>query len=575
MPDIEIRGGEILANLEERTITGLLIPYNEIGHTNVGQFQVEAGVISLPADPSVVSLNVDHDRYQPVGRATRVWEEPAGIMATFALARTPEGDAALADATSPTGKRRRLSGEFKTGIKAGKATGGPLAAGALVELGAFASAMVLAADASEDEQPVEIDADDTAGTTVAEDHTETVYTDENGKKYHRVYDSETTETPIDGGTETTITTTITEQETNESEEDDMNTTDVQAAKVGLKTPGGKTAPREPGKQEILAAIATYRKNPFDQGSLEILAALSDIKISGSGALPANGVIQQNWLGRIDLGVPFVREIITLFKLGTDINAGGKKGFTFLRGTAQAPTWNSGDWAGNKSEINSGVGRTVTAESTLDRYARGADIGREFFDLPGGSEVIEAFLAELELDYLQWSDEKARLLAVATAGAPIAPTAYPGVDGHDYAGAMGQLLQGILAVRRKKADGRRDTATLALANDIAFEEMFYTPKDLIPEFVEFVVNPDGTATATGRNGGKVQVVQADTGVQDSSSVIVGADYALEFDELPGGPLHVSALEIAKGGVDEAVHGYLQKFVRRSEALVHIGTADAEG
>lgn len=102
---------------------------------------------------------------------------------------------------------------------------------------------------------------ETTGTTVAEDHSETVYEDEAGKKYRRVYDSETTETPIDGGTETTITTTITEQETTQSEEDDMNTTEVQATKVGLNTgaPAGKTTAREPGKQEILAAIATYRR----------------------------------------------------------------------------------------------------------------------------------------------------------------------------------------------------------------------------------------------------------------------------------------------------------------------------
>lgn len=571
MPDIEIRGGEILANLDERTITGLLVPYNEIGHTNVGQFQVDAGIIKLPADPSVVSVNVDHDRYQPVGRATKVWEDPAvGIMATLSIARTPEGDAALADATDPNGKRRRLSGEFKTGIKAGRATGGHLSGAALVEQGAFASARVLAADASED-APLEIDSDDTAGTTVAEDHTETVYTDENGKKYHRVYDSETTETPIDGGTATTITTTITEQETNQSEEDDMTTTDVQAAKVGLdtKTPAGKTTPREPGKQEILAAIATLRRNPLDGSSREVLAALSDIKLTGTGALPGSGVLQQSWLGRIDLGITYVREYINLFKLGTDINANGKAGFKFLRGTAQSPQWNDGTWAGNKTEINSGVGRTTKFESTLERYARGADIGREFFDLPGGQDVIEAFLAELEVDYAQWSDAKALELAVAQAGAPIAPSVYPGVDGHDYAGSMGQLIQGILAVKRRKADGRRDTPTFAIANEKAYEELVYTPKDLIPEFVSFTVNTDGNATADG----KVHVVQGDTGVEDTASVIVGADYALEFDELPGGPLHVNALEIAKGGIDEAVHGYLQKFVRRPEALVHIGTADA--
>lgn len=545
---IEIAGGEVLANRDERTITGLLIPYNEVGRTNVGMFEVEAGVISIPADPSVVSLNVDHDRYQPVGRATRVWEEDAGIMATFRIADTPEGDAALADVLA--GTRSRLSGEFRTGIKAGKATGGNLAAGALVERGAFASAMVLASD-SEIPQPYEAPESASSSTYVSE------YTDEDGNVWRRVEENVST---------TTVTQVSGEPQEEEEEGTDVpeNDNDVQA-----RLPGATTKPRGPQKQEILAAIATYRKNPLDASAREVLAALSDIKISGSGALPAAGVGQPNWLGRLDLGVAYVREYITLCKLGTDINAFGKKAFTFHRGTAGNPTWTDGTWAGNKTEINSGVGHTKTLESTLDRYARGADIGREFFDLPGGTEIIEAFLTELETDYMQWSDEKARELIVATAGAPVAPTVYPGVDGHDYAGAMGQLIQGILAVKRKKADKRRDTPTFAIANAAAFEELLYTPKDLVPEFITFDVSSDGTA----RVDGKVHVVEGDTGVEDTASVIVGADYAIEFDELPGGPLHVNALEIAKGGVDEAVHGYLQKFVRRPEAIVHIGTADA--
>jgi hypothetical protein len=551
---IEIEGGEVLANLDDRTITGLLVPYNEIGRTNVGMFEVTAGVLELPADPSLMSLNLDHDRYSPVGRATRVWEEPRGIMATFTIPKTPAGDAALADARDPNGKRRRLSGEFRTGIKAGKATGGPLAAGALVEQGAFASAMVLAADTPD---PY------TAPEASSSSKYITEYTDDEGNTWRRVEEN----------TSTTTVTQVTGEPNEEQEADvaDQNTTDVQAT-VSLPGDGPAiTAPRV-NKQEVLAAISSLRKNPFDQGSREVLAALSDIKISGAGALPAAGVIQQSWLGRIDLGETYVREYINLCKLGTDISAGGKKGFKFRRGTTGNPTWGDGTWAGNKTEINSGVGHTVTSESTLERYARGADIGREFFDLPGGSEVVEAFLAELETDYLMWSDEKARALIVATAGAPIAPSVYPGVDGHDYAGAMGQLIQGILAVKRRKADGRRDTPTFSIANTLAFEELIYTPKDLVPEFVNISVGLDGTATVEGRNG-RVTVVQGDTGVEDTSSVIVGADYAIEFDELPGGPLHVNALEIAKGGVDEAVHGYLQKFVRRPEALVHIGTPDA--
>ena len=121
---IEYEGGEILANLDDRTITGLLVPFNELGQTNAGRFMVEAGALALPSDPSVIGLNTDHDRSQPVGRATRVWQETKGIFASFRVAETPEGDAALADATNPNGKRRRLSGEFHTAIKAGKAVPG-------------------------------------------------------------------------------------------------------------------------------------------------------------------------------------------------------------------------------------------------------------------------------------------------------------------------------------------------------------------------------------------------------------------------------------------------------------------
>lgn len=531
METIEIEGGEILASLEERTITGLLVPYNEIGRTNVGMFEVTAGVLDIPTDPSVVSLNIDHDRYQPVGRATRIWEEPRGIMATFSIGNTPAGDAALADARDPNGKRRRLSGEFRTGIKDGKATGGPLAAGALVPMGAFQSAMVLAQAA------------DTIETTTAIDPEP-------------------------------ITTTTEEQEGTVVPE---NTETVQATAVvpPTYTPPAEVTPRPIEKAEILAALATVKWGVG--GDVEkaegVLAALSDIKITGTGALPAAGLAtaKQSWLGLIDLGVPYVREYLPLAKTGTDISAFGKKGYKMFRGPASSPTYafpNDGTWTGNKTEINTGTGHTTLVESTLDKYARGVDIAREYFDLPGGADVIEAFLAEMVLDHLQWSDEKARALIVATAGTPIAPAVYPGVDGHDYAGAMGQLIQGILAVKRRKFDGRRDVPTFAIANELAYEELVYTPKDLVPEFVTFNVNTDGRATADG----KVVVVQGDTGVEDTASVIVGADYAIEFDELPGGPLRVDAVDLVKGGIDRAIHGYLQKFVARPEAIVHIGTAD---
>lgn len=573
MPDIQIEGGEVLANLEERTLTGLLLPYGEEGRTNVGRFSVMAGDITIPSDPSVVSLNEDHDRFRPIGRATRLWETAAGIMATFAIGRTAAGDAALADGT-----RRSLSAEFKTGIKNGRATGGVLAAAAKVARGAFPSAQVLAADAEADDEATVIEPGQTA--TVAEDHSEAVYTDEDGKTYRRVYDSVTTEEATETGTQTTTTITTTEEQTEadaevETEQENEVSATAVPATARSGAPLATVNARQTDLQTVFAAFAAA-KDGFKFGgtapedATAVLAALSDITLTGPGSLPAGGdVLQENWVGQLYQGIPYERQYINLGTLGSGITAAGKKGYTLERGTAGAPVQHfDGSWAGNKTPIKSGVGFTASQVSELFRFAFGVDIAREFFDLPGGAEVVEAFLRLIVEDHLVWSDEIALDTWVQVAGAPIAPRVYPGVDGHDYAGSMGQLIQGVLAVKAKKADGRRDTPTFAIANELAYEEMIYTPKDLVPEFVTFGANTSEGITADG-----LRIVVGDTGIEDTPSVIVGSSKAVEFDELAGGPLHIDALDLARGGVDKAIHGYLQRFIVRPEAVVHIGVADA--
>jgi hypothetical protein len=135
--------------------------------------------------------------------------------------------------------------------------------------------------------------------------------------------------------------------------------------------------------------------------------------------------------------------------------------------------------------------------------------------------------------------------------------------------MGQLIQGILAVKKRKTDGRRDVPDFAIANDIAYAQLVYAAggDTALPAFVNISIGTDSTGSAD-----SIRVVQGDNGIQATSSVTVGASNSIQFDELPGGPLVVDALDIAKGGVDRAVHGYLQTFVNRPEALIRIGTAD---
>ena len=570
---IHIEGGEVLASLDDRTVTGLLIPYGEMGRTNVGQFEVQAGVIRIPADPSVVTLNLDHDRFSPVGRATHIWEEPQGIMATFAYANTPEADAALAEARDPKGKRRSLSGEFRTGIRNLKATGGVLAAAAQCIRGAFPSAGVLAADAEFEDD--ETDAETVEGDTVAEDHAENVYKDETGREYRRVYDSETVETAT--GTETTTTITETITDSNAETDDTQEELSVTASALpGTQRQGAPTASatkdRETNPRDVFAALAAVKRDRTDSAALGVLAAFSDIVMTGTGALPTGGnVIRPNWLGKLYQGIPYEREYIDLCKPGTDISAGGKGGWTIHRGTASNPLDKfDGSWEGNKKAIKSGVGHTLAKLSTLDRFAFGNDIGREFYDLPGGEEVIEEFITLVVEDHLIWSDNLALDVIKTVAGTPVAPQPYPGVAGHDFPDALGQMIQGILAVKRRKADGRKDVPTFVIANEAAYEELLYTPKDLVPEFVKFTAGTDDEGTADG-----LRLVMGDTGIENTPSVIVGSDKAIDFDELAGGPLKIDALDITRGGIDKATHGYLQTFIVRPEAVVHIGAADDAG
>lgn len=558
MPDlIEYEGGDILASLEDRTITGLLVPFNELGQTNAGRFMVEAGALALPSDPSVIGLNIDHERSKPVGRATRVWQEAKGIFATFHMAETPEGDAALADAINPAGKRRRLSGEFHTSIKAGKAVpgSGNLWGGALVPMGAFPSAMVLAAD-----------------TTTSSSQYVTEFTDENGVTWRRLEETVTTTTteiaaPAD---DTTKGDTTVPETTDKPAEVTASAVTPVPPTMTPTAPAATTNSRQPDTAKVLAALKSLRTTPNDASAVQVLAALGDIPMAGANALPASGVLRENWLGPLYQGVPYQREYINLCNLGTDITAAGKAGFRVFRGTDGAPgdAPGAGAWAGFPSDINGYQGSTDILRSTLARFAIGNSIDRALFDLPGGSEVVASFLQLIIEDYLVWSDERARQTIISQAVPVVAATAkYP----TNYPAALGQLIQGILAVKAKKSDKRRDVPTFAIANDSAFEALAYAAggEQNLPAFVKLALSTSGAGTVDG----DVTVVNGDTGITGSASVVVGASLGIDFDELAGGPLVIDALELARGGIDKATHGYLQTYVKRPEAFAHIGTPDA--
>ena len=89
---------ELTANVEERTISGKIVPVGtgEIGSTSAGRVVFENGSIELPADPKKVKLLNQHNTKDPRGRAL-FFNEVAndGIYATFSVSKSEKGTQSL------------------------------------------------------------------------------------------------------------------------------------------------------------------------------------------------------------------------------------------------------------------------------------------------------------------------------------------------------------------------------------------------------------------------------------------------------------------------------------------------
>ena len=76
---------ELTANVEERTISGKIVPVGtgEVGNTSAGKVVFEKGAIALPEDPKTIKLLNQHDMRQPLGKATSFTVDEDGIYASF------------------------------------------------------------------------------------------------------------------------------------------------------------------------------------------------------------------------------------------------------------------------------------------------------------------------------------------------------------------------------------------------------------------------------------------------------------------------------------------------------------
>ncbi|MET4053590.1 hypothetical protein ABID81_002968 [Frigoribacterium sp. PvP054] len=507
MTDIQIDAGTLTASVEDRTVTGLLVPFGEEARSNLGRFTVDTGAFSIPADHSVVGFNLEHAREDVLGRATNVRETPEGIVATFSVAKTPEGDQALADISS--GQRTHLSAEVaNVVIKAGKAVGGRLFGGALVAKPAFPSATLLAA-AEDTPEAISVDLNveqlktqlEPYGLTVAPlgDDTPEVAPGDESKPLEIIdpdKEPEETETDVPNAT---VPATL-----NASERD---------------------ANASVNKETLLANIAGAARTQ----DRTLIAALSDVKISGANAVGTNVVVPE-YVGEVWGGRTFQRRVIPLITQGS-LTSLTTKGWRFTTPPEV------GEWAGNKAEIPSNVAKTEAVEWGVTRFAGGWDIAREFFDF-GETAVIDSFLRAAADSYAKKSDAKVLndLVLGATSGTV-------GVIPAGVSDAMAKIVRGALRVINSDA-----LPSFAIVASDVFEQLVFTREEDKLAYLNAALGlEEGTVSS-------FKVVPHPGMV--AGTVLVGAKEAAGAYELPGAPIRVNAIDIVHGGLDEALFGYIQ-------------------
>lgn len=516
---------------ENREITGLLIPWGERSRMSLSKTQpvvFNRGDVILPRDPAMVGLNKMHDRFDPLGHGARLDAEsdPRGVVATFRVLDTPDGDAYLAD----PGNLRRLSPEVRRMVRRpdGTATA-ELTGAAVVDEGAFETAALFAIDhvTEEPDQPEavsepadELTEETSAAASAAEDNDP----DEPG-------DNERTEPEVDAQVPNTVGGSIVEPRP-------MTAGEMFRAMAAITS---RTA-----TAETLARV----NDAWGPGGETALFALNDVDYDGAdglalGASGASRMTRPQWLGEVLDGTeyrPIFADLFGAVKPLTSLYMTGWKWTTKPAG---------GAWSGNKSAVPSNAPVVALVSEPASRWAGGHDHAREHKDF-GTAGYFESYFAAMVESYYRWRDEDVVLTELLAAATELEADNPAGLE---IGAAMSKLIDGAASV---VAAGLLPTfAILPLAD---WKSIAKTPNSASLAYLNAAI---GLESGTLENSGFIIRPSAEV-----SNVVVGSSNAADVYELPGSPIRAEAENIAQGGIDTGLFGYAGLHVRNTAAIVEV-------
>lgn len=414
----------------ERTITGRVLPWGEIGRTSQGALEFSQGSINIPTDITRVKLLAGHSPSGiPVGHATS-WESRAdGLYMTFKVGSSPAAAEALTAAAEHVVDAFSIEayGIERRGTRVEKSI---LSAVALVPMPAFANARVETVNAS--------------APPPDDEETPAQALPDSGDSSDKNHESEAN-SPAE------------ETEQEEQEEQDMNNAQ------GL-IPG--TLPGEhngaAATQDVHASfddVLTYMTAAVNGSSTDgLLAELTDITDAGmiDRAAP-------QWLGELWNGVTYQREIIPLL---TQAPLKSRKAVGYKWTTKPGVD----KYSGNKTDIPSKPAAIEAVERDAERWAGGNDLDRAFWDF-GETEFLNAYWRAMAESYAFETDQNAAEFLVANATA---------IDG-----TADNLIHGVARGSIKIKNDIKTSAGFVLINPADYESILQLSMLDAPKFLDLI------------------------------------------------------------------------------------------
>jgi hypothetical protein len=529
-----------------RTISGLVIPWEEYGDTSPGRVKAGRGSNRIPADVSRVKL-VDYHQTPPrvIGFALEATDTARGIEATFKVGRTPEGDRALLEAGE------RLSDAFSVELsqlqlQGDRITDGYLSATALLGVPAFANARVASVTASL--TPSSTTQEGT--TTMTEEQRARLQellalsspTPEQEAEYQQLTLLAVQSVASSGGGTpppaqpaqaaagglSELAAAMVPHMLAAMRTSQVTPDDPQLQQALATVPVGLTAGQAPGQpkhtlQDLYAATARVFQG---QSSPQLEAALSNITQGGNPY-----VTQDEYAGQLWQALDYTRKYVNLLKPG---ELKSYKGNGWKWGVAPSVA----AYAGDKAAVPSNAPTTVNVPWTASRLAGAHDIDRKYRDF-GDEEFFQAYYEAMTFSYALLSDQAARdfVIASATAGAAV----------------TGGLLVSVAKVAARLNAAINDAGVdYVLVNDQDKIGLLSVAASAVPAFLEdFIGIKPGQFLGT-------PAVPAGT-------IIAGNRNAGQFKELSGVPIRAEAVDMVNGGVDGGVFGYYATILNMPTAI----------